>query len=99
MNETKNLSYAALEEVMQQLMDNAKVLSAYGPLTRDLIQSGTGVVQFSVINDPKTWSFEPHYIHIHSNNFWLAAKILRGAGWHHKHTARWRYLVRRGARK
>jgi len=44
-------------------------------------------------------SLTPTKLLVHPSLYRIALKVLRGAGWHHKHTARWRYLVRRGARK
>jgi hypothetical protein len=41
----------------------------------------------------------PQYLYIHPNDYRLGMEVLRGAGWHYKNTARWRYLVKRGARR
>jgi hypothetical protein len=76
MNETKNLSYAALEEALLNIQ--GELLQA----NRRLCLTPTKLLLL-----------------VHLCNLKPALKILRGAGWHHKHTARWRYLVRRGARK
>lgn len=42
---------------------------------------------------------KPTRVLVHPSRYKLALKVLRGSRWHHKHTARWHYLVRRGARK
>ena len=68
MRKLKNLSYAALEDCLNQVWDNAYFVT-------------------------------PTRIYVWPEHVKLALKVLRGVGWHHNHTARWRYLVRRGARK
>ena len=74
MNETKNLSYAALEEALLNIPG-------------ELLQAN------------RRLCLTPTKLLVHLCNLKLALKVLRGAGWHHKHTARWRYLVKRGARR
>ena len=67
-----NLSYAALEHTLNQLMDSYYL---------------------------QNLSLRPTKLIVRPELYRLALKVLRGPGWHYKHTARWRYLVRRGARK
>jgi hypothetical protein len=83
--DTEELSTTTLEAALNQLMDT--------------VVCGTGVVKWSVLNDPTTWTVHPECIHIHPSLYRVALKVLRGPGWHYKNTARWRYLVKRGARK
>ncbi len=81
-----DLCEAALEEAL------AKVCV-------DVAATGSGVVHWSVLNDPSHWSFTPRFLYVDPKQIWIAQKVLRGHGWHYKNTPRWRYLVRRGARK
>ena len=91
------LSSQAIEEALINIVGGIPELTlAYS----DSLIYGTGVarmVQWSIPSDPFSW--EPTWMYIHPRQYRLLKKVRRETFGHYKNTFRWRYLVKRGARK